>query len=446
MFRQPIPQEEYALALGQFAYIWGMPAVISATLRLNLTQPPPDGEQRPAWDYGAELNQLGGATALATAADHASPGYNNDVLSSAGFFDLAGGPFVIVTPDFGDRYWVVMVADMYGDVVGNVGAYETGSSAPPVFLIGPTWDGELPDGAKIVMRVPTRYVMVANRIAIGSSDDVVSARALQRDVDVIPLRKYLDDSHEEPTPPQRPLKAENTRVPDDLAFFEALGNIIMEQPPRSDEQFAVYGVLRELHITPENGFAYDELDPATKVGMRRGVNAGQELIDYEIERLGREVNGWQYNLNTGRSGNNFLLRAALAVQSPFSNVCEEAVSFACYEDTDGKALSGANAYVLRFEPGEHPPVNAFWSVTLYDADGHFVPNEIDRYAIGDRTSGLQSEEDGTLQIRVQREQPDEAANWLPAPEGEFYLQLRCYVPQSPILSGAWAPPALHRVE
>ncbi len=445
MYREPIAREEYVFSLGQFAYIWGMAAVVGAQLRLTLTQPLPEGQERDDWDFSAELNHLGGAKALSTADNRTATGYNNDTLYGVGFFDLELEPYVITSPDFGDRYWVTMISDLYNDVVGNIGSLTTGTSAPPTFIVGPKWEGELPDIAKIVHRVPTRYALVASRIYVDGNEDLPAAHELQSEVDVIPLGKFMDPDYEFESLPQRPLRPEDSKVTEDLAFFEALGNVIREQPPRVDEEYAILGILREIGITPERGFAYEEIDPITKVGLRRGIYAAQALISEKTRILGSAANGWSFNLDTGRTGNDYLLRAALAIDIPFTNVPEEAVYMTCREDAEGEMLTGESNYVIRFEPDGLPPVDAFWSVTLYDADGFMVRNPIDRYSIGDRTLGIRPSADGAIEIFLQNEQPQDASNWLPAPEGEFYLYLRCYLPQPKLLSGEWTPPAVQRV-
>lgn len=444
MYREPIPREEYAFALGQIAYIWGMAAVVGAQIRLSLTEPLPEGETRDDWDFSAELNCLGKATSIITAANKTAKLYNNDTLYGVGIFDLDLEPFVILSPEFGDRYWVTMVTDLYGDVIGNLGTRTTGSTAPTTFLIGPSWHGELPDVDKIVMQSPTRYALVANRVYVAGEEDLAEARRLQSCVDVLPLDRYLNSAYEMRSKPQRALTSADSKVTEDLSFFEALGNVLMDQPPRADEEMAILGLLRDIRITPEKGFAYDELDPMTKVGLRRGVSAAQTVIAEKTRNLDKKVNGWTYNLDTGRAGNDYLLRAALAVEHPFTNIPEEALYLTCAVDAEGNGLTGEHKYVLRFETDGLPPVDAFTSITLYDPDGYLVDNAIDRYSIGDRTPGLKRTADGATEIVVQREQPSDPSNWLPAPEGEFYLYMRCYIPQPPMLNGEWTPPPIVR--
>ncbi|MGV6806410.1 MAG: DUF1254 domain-containing protein [bacterium] len=434
-----------ASAIAHAAYIWGIAPVVSAKIRLNFTRPIQPGTERADWDNAAELNRMGRAKSLANANNREAVGYNNDTLYGVGFFDLDTEPFVILTPDFGTRYWNIMVSDLYNDVIDNIGTLATGSTAPATAMAGPDWRGDLPDDIQKVLRSPTRYALLATRIYVGGEQDLINARALLEKVQVIPLAQFVDPKYVPLEPPQqRPLRTPGSGIPDELAFFEELGNLIMEQRPRKDETFAILGLLREIGITPEKGFAYETLDEATIAGLKDGLAAGKATVSAKIHNLGKTVNGWSVNLNTGRTGNDYLLRAAIAVDIPYANVPEEAVYYIGRLDNHGEQISGRHRYRIRFESDQTPPVGAFWSITLYDLKGHMIDNPIDRYSIGDRTAGVQENAVGSLDILLQHGAPENTSNWLPAPEGEYYLYLRCYLPEKSILEGSWSPPIIER--
>jgi len=159
-------------------------------------------------------------------------------------------------------------------------------------------------------------------------------------------------------------------------------------------------------------------------------------------------NGWAYNLEQGNWGQNFSLRAAIAYRSLGQNTAEEALYFNTRKDGDNETLNGSKNYSIRFPKEKEPPVDAFWSITMYNEGNFFVENEIDRYAIGNRTAGLKTAADGSLTIYVQRDAPsgDAKSNWLPAPQGDFRLSMRLYNPKPQVLDGTWRPPAIETVK
>ena len=186
--------------------------------------------------------------------------------------------------------------------------------------------------------------------------------------------------------------------------------------------------------------------PEVRKAIEDGVAAGQKQMQ-EATR-GKEVNGWEITLDMGRYGTNYPYRASWTFYGVGGNLAEDAVYPFASKDGDGAALNGANTYVLHFSKGEIPPVNAFWSLTMYDAESYLVPNAINRYALGDR-SGMKFGDDGSLTIYIQNQAPgaDRQANWLPAPkEGDFRLALRLYAPKNEVADGTWSPPAIKRVQ
>jgi hypothetical protein len=157
---------------------------------------------------------------------------------------------------------------------------------------------------------------------------------------------------------------------------------------------------------------------------------------------GVQVNGWAYNLNAGKWGQDFNLRAAIAYRSLGQNTPEEALYLNTRQDANRDPLNGSKKYTVTFKNGELPPVDAFWSVTMYDGNNFFVENPINRYAIGNRTESLKNNADGSLTLYFQKDPPEggKTGNWLPAPEGDFRLSMRLYVPKSDVLEGRWSPP------
>jgi hypothetical protein len=228
-------------------------------------------------------------------------------------------------------------------------------------------------------------------------------------------------------------------------YFHWAGQLMKDNPPPAADssfwkQFAAIG------LTPEKGFDPDQLSPAAQKGLERGYEAGRQILKMEAKKSGGgvEANGWAYNLNAGKWGQDFDLRATIALRGLGQNTPEEAIYMNALRDGDKQRLNGAKNYAITFPKGALPPVDGFWSVSMYDASDFFVENPLNRNAIGNRTEGLKTAPDGSLTIYVQKGAPDadKISNWLPAPEGNFRMSMRLYVPKAEILEGKWTPPAV----
>lgn len=187
---------------------------------------------------------------------------------------------------------------------------------------------------------------------------------------------------------------------------------------------------------------------AVAVGAAAGVFGARKAIAHRLDAANEKIDGWTVNFDYGRFGADLLLRAAVAQFGLGANQAEESIYYAARLDADGRTLDGRSNYVLHFDKDARPPVGAFWSVSVVSAaDLLFVENPIQRYAIGDRTKGLTLNPDGSLDIRIQTQEPEEGtANWLPSPAGGFVIMLRAYEPGAGILTRTWAPPAVRRVD
>ncbi len=183
------------------------------------------------------------------------------------------------------------------------------------------------------------------------------------------------------------------------------------------------------------------------LGFFIAVPISLRIIKWKSENRGVVVNHWRVSFRTGNFGNNYLLRSAIAVHSLGNAIPEEAMFFHGFFDHEGKKLNGNNQYIIHFEPNELPPVDAFWSVTLYNEDGYLVDNSINRYSLSDRSDGLQFNEDNSLDLYVQHKAPneDKQSNWLPSPKTEFTLTLRAYMPKMELLNLEWEIPAITRI-
>jgi hypothetical protein len=221
----------------------------------------------------------------------------------------------------------------------------------------------------------------------------------------------------------------------------------MHAPHATD--WSILARLKRLGIEPGRGFDFAKATPAVKAGLDRAVAAGLQGMKDKTPTLAKVVNGWQMNTDTmGVYGNSYLKRAIVAMVGLGANQPEDAVYPLCVSDADGKRLVGEHAYVLHFSKAELPPTGAFWSVTMYDAEGYQVANPLHRFAIGDRHA-LRYNADGSLDLYIQSQSPgaDKESNWLPSPAtGVLGVTMRLYAPKPQVLDGRWAPPAVTRVK
>jgi hypothetical protein len=373
---------------------------------------------------------------------------NVDTLYSVAWLDLGDDAFVLEAPDFGSRYYTFQIG--YADTTTeySLGARTHGARLPPIYLSGPGDRAAVPEG---MLHVPshTRYVLVAGRILVqpDDPDDSDTVHDLQSRIRLRTLTQYLAGENElNPVRAQRRLDEGRDSVDRDLAPLNELGNLLRDWVVEPHEQSLIASFAR-IGVTVEHGFRAASLDAAAKKEVARGLADGHDLVERRTHDLGQSVNGWTINYNGPQFGDDYVLRAAVAKDQIYVTVPDEAVYPVAKLDGDGAPLTGEHAYRLVFAPDALPPVDAFWSVTVYRRDAHpLVPNPIHRYAIGDRTAGLKREPDGSLAIGIQHEDPaDETrVNWLPAPSGPFHVILRLYVPGASVREGAWVPPPIER--
>lgn len=429
------------------AYVWGYPFVRAAQIRQNLTVPSDPFVARPPSVSGAPINRFGHALEVSTPATRQGVAPNNDTLYSIAWLDMSQGPFILETPDFGSRYYTFQMgqADTSTDVA--LGQRNYGAKLPPVFVQGPDRHQPVPPGM-VGVSASQRYLMIAGRVLVRSKDDLPTVHQLQEQ---IKLRRWVDyEAGRDVLPPvldQRPLIAKGSTVPDELSFLEMLGNVLRDWYVQTEEQELIRS-FEQIGLSVENGFQPDKLVPKVRDAVARGIADGQAVVRDKTFNLGANVNGWAINYDGSAFHDDYLLRAAVAMDQIYVLPSVEAIYPIARVDGKGNELDGHNSYVLRFSPQNLPPVDAFWSVTMYFAKGLMVPNEIDRYSIGDRTSGLIFAPDGSLEILLQHQRPRSSSNvnWLPAPNDRFMLLLRLYQPKASALNGEWLIPSIERVQ
>jgi hypothetical protein len=444
--------DPYTLAVR--AYVWGYPLVNAAQVRLALTNPADPFATRPPTSAGAALNNMGFQSQL-SGPTTPGVGVNDDTLYALAWLDLSQGPFVLKTPDFGSRYYTFQMAQADESTAYSYGQRTNGSHLPPLFISGPGYWGRVPRGM-IGVHSTNRYFLIAGRILVNPnvSGDYQAVYALQQQIKLVPYRKYLLGLSGPNTPPaELPLISPTSTVPTSLRFLEELGTVMRNWVPNPTlgwrgmvDEIRLVQSLRPIGLTPQNGFDPSRLTAATHAEIAEGLADGSTIIHNSALNLGAAENGWRVDLQGPTFGNDWLLRAAVAVEEPYINLPQEALYPVASVDSSGNPLTGENAYDIHFAPGELPPVGAFWSVTLYNQAGSLVANSLNRYSVGSLTPGLVTNPDGSLDIHIQNTAPASGTtNWLPAPTGPFYLILRLYIPGTSVLSGTWEPPPIVEV-
>ncbi|NNL57398.1 MAG: DUF1254 domain-containing protein [Pseudomonadales bacterium] len=421
------------------AYLYGYPLLLMDKTRAAML------------DAGANSNQLLHSQAFP---DHTFRNVvrpNNDTLYSIAWLDLSTEALVLTVPDTGGRYYVMPLMDAWTNVFASIGKRSTGTGAGSYLITGPDWQGTVPTGLSAIA-APTNMVWMIGRIQTNGRKDIPAVTDLQQEFSLTPLHQWQagarsvgivntlarDGGRVDPNEELALLDAES--------FLAKLAQLMSEQYPLVQDE-AMLEQLAAIGVTP--GVAIDK----SKLGVI-GSLLGDFAIDITRQQVLKRVteqrsleNGWAvHRQGIGTYGREYGARAAVAMVGLGALPAEEASYPSTNVDANLQPLSGAYRYRLHFAAGETPPVDAFWSVTMYDEQGFLIENPIDRYAIGDRDE-LQYNRDGSLDINIQHDQQEEGpSNWLPAPLGSFTLTMRIYVPKSAFLDGSWVLPAVRRLD
>ena len=368
-----------------------------------------------------------------------------DTLYSIAQLDLGKGPIVLEHPDMGKRYFTFELVDPYTNVIGYVGARTTGSKAGRFAISWTKKPGHAVAGVRTIHSHYRRVWVIGRTLVDGGTADLKQARALMRQYALVPLSR-LDDPPA-PPPVRRNLKPKPATEPTGLAFLDALGDALRDNPPPARDASFLAG-LSALGIGPGKKPSQAGLSPAQLDGVRDGVTQAAAQLPGEARSmvLSRAVqgHGWAYTMPTiGRFGTDYDQRAQIAVVGLGANTEAESMYPTALTDANGSLLDGTKTYRLVFPPGQAPPNRAFWSLTMYDIAGYLVPNSGDRYSIGSSHPPLVKRRDGSIVVVLSHSKPKERlVNWLPAPATAFRLTMRIYRPTRQALSGAWKPPPI----
>ncbi|MDQ6437946.1 DUF1254 domain-containing protein [Mesorhizobium sp. LHD-90] len=439
-------REEYAYTLGVQAYVYAFPLTYLSKLRYEWTNVPDSS-------FYASLNHFHHKKVLANHINYTSGGSpNQDTLYSWGWLDLRQGPVALTHPDMGDRYFTFEIADMFSDNFAYVGKRTTGGAAGAFAILPPGWSGSLPPDIKSSFQSPTRFALVFGRTLVNDEADVAAVNKLQDQYRMIPLALWgqLDPQIPEGRDVFKPYDTAN----DPLGDWRTINRAWAENPLPKDRDADLVRLFGEIGIGPAfTAESIDKLPEPTRQGLARAAATARPMLNAMLATgayKSKMVNDWMYPPKTfGSAGlyGDFIVRAAgQCLGGIISNDPDEAVYLFTFSDVQGQPLVGGRRYSMQFKADNLPPVNEFWSVTMYGPDNNFVPTDTMRYAIGDRTAGLTKGADGSLTIYIQPDapsDPSERANWLPSPaQGAFHLALRTYVPKQPIIDQVWVPPAV----
>ena len=375
---------------------------------------------------------------------------NFDTLYSIAWLDLTNEPQVISAPDTDGRFYLLPMLDMWTDVFASPGWRTTGTKAVNFLVTPPGWHGTLPKGFAQIA-APTPYVWVIGRTRTDGPADYDAVHKVQAGYKVTALSNWgkplapvvvkIDPTVDMKTPP----KTQVDTMPAARYFTYAAELLKLHPPHITDEP--IIAQMKRIGIEPGKSLDFDKLDPAVKKALESAPKDAQALMSYKVATIARVANGWSMNTDTmGVYGNYYLKRAMVSQLGLGANLPEDAIYPLNLGDDTGKPLTGTSAYSIHFDKGATPPVNAFWSITLYDSEGFQVGNVLNRFAVSGWMP-FSTNADGSLDLYFQNESPgkDKEANWLPAPKGDFNLTMRLYSPQSDALTGKWNPPPVRKL-
>jgi len=395
----------------------------------------------------APLNRNAMFTDYVDPAERAVACPNQDVVYGLASIALDLSPVVVQVPDFGERFWVYQIVDLRSDSFVQLGKMY-GTTPGFYLLVGPSWQGEVPKGITRVFRSSTNTGFSAPRVFQDDTpEDKKAIQSVLPQVLFYPLDEFdgkmkSKDWAKLPKAPAQAGGAEESKWVFPEKFVDQLPAVLADAPPLPGEEARYAQVLAVCAAAQQN--------PKLKAAMTAAAaQAEEELVKplFQFRNYGQQLpHNWSTISNEAAFGVDYFTRTAAAKSNIFVNAPNETKYF--YQDLDasGARLNGANRYVVTFPKDGTPPVNGFWSLTLYNEHHFFEPNEIDQYSVGTKNKGLQLDPDGGLTILVQADPPADRSNWLPAPKGaDFTLYVRAYWPKTSVTDGTWTPPPVQRM-
>ena len=443
------PRAIEALKIATDAYVFGYPLVTFDTVRQqNTNVAVPD-------DQHAPMGQMIKMRSYPAVDNHCCAAPNADTLYTMVWLDVSEEPWVFAVPDMGDRYYILPFTDGWSEVFHVSSQPLNGGKAQTYAVTGPGWSGTIPDGM-VELKSPTGMVWVLGRIySDGTDADYAAVHKLQDAFQVMPLAAWGNEY----TPPKGKVDPsidmktgvrKQVNAMDAETYFDRLAKLMKTNPPTAADAEMV-AEMAKIGIVPGQDFDLEKLRFFGRELLVAVPKMAQLEMGVHLKRQST-TNGWLYfTKGVGDWGTDYLLRGMGNMLGPGWNRPQDAIYPLSQKDAkDRKYDGGKHKYTILFEKGKLPPANAFWSVTMYDENLFFVPNAINRYELGSRSTFVTGS-DGSIELYLQSESPgkDKETNWLPTPKGEFALIMRLYDPSTSdpsILDGTWKPPAIERAE
>jgi hypothetical protein len=443
--RPSIPETK---AIAEEGFIYGLPIVMNYAVMYEYCVDKNSGQ------YKAPFNQILNEPRVFTYKDTAIITPNSDTPYSLCWLDLRAEPIVLSVPAVEkERYYSVMLCDGNCFNYGYIGSRATGSEPGDYMVVGPDWKGETPPGIKKVFHSSTQFSLVAYRTQLINPDDMPNVIKVQSGYKVQPLSAYAH----QPAPPAAPA-INFPPINKDMVktnFFQYLDFALQFAPP-GPEEMAIRAKLARIGIGAGKQFNFDALDLEHKLEVGLGMKDGEAKVEQYLITGQKNINGWKVGSLFGDRAfynGDWLKRAAAAKGGIYGNNADEAMYPLTTTLADGEVLDGSkHNYALTFPAGQFPPVNAFWSVTMYDGKSQLlIKNPIDRYLINSpMLPQMKKNDDGSVTLYIQKDSPgaDKEPNWLPAPDGPIYLVMRLYWPKTeapsilPPGEGTWKPPGV----
>ena len=429
------------------AYTYGFPMVDSYRIQYSYFVDQANPEFKGGW------NEVHNVARVFTPQDKAIQTPNSDTPYSFLGADLRAEPLVISVPAIQDRYYSLQFIDMYTHNFAYVGSRATGSDAGSYLLAGPRWRGKAPEGIKSVIRSETDLAFVLYRTQLFGGDDLEAVKKIQAQYKVQPLSQFAGTTRP-PTPAVEFTKPQSAEAQKTSPEFFGILNFVLQFAPTHPSETSLMERFAKIGIGAGKPFDVAALPPEQRRAVEEGMaDAWKAFAQYKAEVIDTGKKSSADGFGTREFlGNDYMMRMASAVLGIYGNSKEEANYPAYFIDSAGKPLDGAsNRYTVRFEPGKLPPVNSFWSLTMYELPSSLLTaNAINRYLINSPMEpGLVRDADGGITLYVQHESPGKGkeANWLPAPKGPFFMVMREYWPKPEALDGSWkAPPAVRAAQ
>ena len=436
-----------ARAIAREAYTYGYPMVDSYRILnayfVNRENP----------EYKAPWNQILNIPRVYTPDDKAVQTPNSDTPYSMVGMDLRAEPIVLTVPPIEkNRYFSIQLIDLYTHNFGYIGSRATGNEGGSFLIAGPGWKGQAPKGVKRVIRSETDLVLAVYRTQLFNPGDLDNVKKVQAGYKAQSLSAFLGQPAPQAAPAidfVKPLTPDTQKT--SLEFFNIL-NFALQFCPTNPSEEELMARFAKIGVGAGKTFDASKLSP----DMKKAIEAGMADAWAEQAALKKRIDAKE--LTSGDMfgtreylKNNYAYRMAGAVIGIYANSKEEAMYPAYTVDSGGQALDAAkNRYTMRFEPGQLPPVNAFWSLTMYELPASLLTaNPLNRYLLNSpMLPQLKRDADGGLTLLIQNESPgkDKEANWLPAPKGRFFMAMRLYWPKQEALEGKWTAPKIQRLE